>query len=86
MFKNSLLFALLLTATQQLFAQKKNPNKYSVHKGDFVSAVTKTLTSTNNIENVDLVTSNSSMSTVKTSNPSQTTIKKLHPTVQLDSV
>ena len=86
MFKNSLLFALLLTATQQLFAQKKNPNKYIVYKVDFVSAVTKTLTSTNNVENVDLVASNASMSTVKTSNPSQTTIKKLHPTVQLDSV
>lgn len=85
MFKNSLLIALLLTATQQLFAQKKDPNKYSVHKVDFVSAVTKTLTSSNNVENTDLVVSHSNMST-RTASTNQSTKKKPHHAVQLDSV
>jgi hypothetical protein len=88
MFKNSLLIILLFTATQQLFAQKKNPYKYSVHKVDFVSSVTKTLMSTSNVENGDLVASNTSNSgtTTKTNNPSLPTKKKSQPAVQLDSV
>jgi hypothetical protein len=89
MFKNSLLIALLLTATQQLFAQKKDPYKYSVHKVDFVSAVTRALTS-NNVETGDLVASNSSNSGVSTStaNPisSPAQKKKTQLAVQLDSV
>lgn len=88
MFKNSLLFVLLITATQQLFAQKKDPYKYSVHKVDFVSAVTKTLQATDNVENGELVASNSSNSgtTPKTTKLSSSSKKKTQPAVQLDSV
>ncbi|MDZ7880288.1 MAG: hypothetical protein U5L45_21610 [Saprospiraceae bacterium] len=87
MFKNSLLFVLLLTATQQLFAQKKAPYKYRVHQIDFVSSVTKSLNTTNNVENNDLAASNSSNSgsTNKTLNPNLSK-KRTQLATQLDSV
>jgi hypothetical protein len=90
MYKNLLLFVLLFTATQQLFAQKKNPYKYSVHKVDFVSAVTKVLMSTNNVETSDFVASTTSNSGVTSKNPNPSVLavtkKKSQPAVQLDSV
>jgi hypothetical protein len=87
MFKNSLLVVLLLTATHQLFAQKKNPYKYSVHKVDFVSAITKALTSSNIVENNDLVASNSPTNGISSKNPNPPPVKTIkQPAVQLDSV
>jgi hypothetical protein len=87
MFKNSLLVVLLITATHQLFAQKKNPYKYSVHKVDFVSAITKALTSSNIVENNDLVASNSPTNGISSKNPKPAPVKTIkQPAVQLDSV
>jgi hypothetical protein len=92
MFKNSLLFVLLLTATQQLFAQKKNPHKYSEQKVDFVSAITKSLTATNNVESNDFDALNASVLSrglsSRNTSPSVLSVskKKIQPVVQLDSV
>jgi hypothetical protein len=90
MYKNLLLFVLLFTATQQLFAQKKNPYKYSVHKVDFVSAVTKALMSSNIVENGDLAALTTSTNGITSKNPNQSVLavtkQKTQPAVQLDSV
>jgi hypothetical protein len=90
MLKLPLLFILLFISTQQLVAQKKSPLNFNVPKVDFVSAVTKTLGTTNTIESAHLLSpkKEDSLIALKTNNLNALIKKKTSPVItqQMDSI